>query len=150
MFINNGIEGVHFTREPDGAIKKTQDEAAHSDHGALSWLGVSPVNNNYLIPPDLTDKADNFFTTVETLSKDPVSSPILGLVSEKASRSAGTRGSIKDDYVTGMLYGRRPVTDYPAFLQEWLRQGGQEALDDYQEKYNARESAAPSSPSPTK
>ena len=150
QFINNGIEGVHFTREPDGAIKKTQDEAAHSDHGALSWLGVSPVNNNYLIPPDLTDKADNFFTTVETLSKDPVSSPILGLVSEKASRSAGTRGSIKDDYVTGMLYGRRPVTDYPAFLQEWLRQGGQEALDDYQEKYNARESAAPSSPSPTK
>lgn len=150
QFINDGIEGVHFTRAVDSSITKTQDEAAHSDHAALSWLGVSPVNNNYLIPPDLADKADNFFTTVEALAKDPVSSPVLGLVSEKASRSAGTRGSVRDDYVTGMLYGRRPLTDYKAFLDDWLRAGGQEALDDYQQRYDARESAAPSSPSPTK
>ncbi|MDO5084012.1 hypothetical protein EII34_09905 [Arachnia propionica] len=149
-FINDGIEGVHHTVAADGTVTRTRDTTAQADHAALSWLGVSPVNNTYLIPPDLADKADNFFTCVETLAKDPVSSPVLGLVSETASRSSGTRGSVRDDYLVGMLYGRRPVTDYPDFVAAWLKAGGQEALDDYQARHDARQAVTPPSPSPTK
>ena len=142
QFINDGIEGVHYTRAADGTITKTQDATAHADHAALCWLGVSPVNGNYLIPPDLADKADNFYTCVETLAKNPVSSPVLGLVSETASRTAGTRGSVRDDYIGGMLYGRRPITDFQAFVAEWLKAGGQETLDDYQARYDAHQDVA--------
>lgn len=150
QFINDGIEGVHWSRADDGTVTRIPDESAQADHAALSWLGVSPVNGNYLIPAYLADKADNFFSCVETLAADPVSSPVLGLVSETASRTSGTRGAVRDDYVTGMLYGRRPVTDHQDFVTEWLRAGGQETLDDYQLRYDARQAATSPSPTPTK
>lgn len=67
---------------------------------------------------------------------------MLGLVSETASRTAGTRGSVRDDYIGGMLYGRRPVTDFQAFVAEWLKAGGQETLDDYQARYDAHQDVA--------
>lgn len=137
-FINDGIEGVHYTKAADGTLTRLNDEAAENDRQALCWLGVSPVNGNYLIPADLTDKADNFYSSVETLAAAAVPSPIAGLYSEAASRSSGKRWDVRNDYLNGMYYGRRPTTDYPAFLEAWLAAGGTEALADFQAQLDSR------------
>lgn len=143
-FINDGIEGVHINRAADGTITRLNDEAAENDRQALCWLGVSPVNGNYQIPDDLKDKADNFYSTVEALAEVAVPNPIAGLASEIASKNSGKRWDVRNEFINGMCYGRRPVTDYNAFLEAWLSAGGKETLEDYQKLYDARREAMPS------
>ncbi|GAA5060379.1 putative aldouronate transport system substrate-binding protein [Thermocatellispora tengchongensis] len=121
-----GVEGEHFTRDDDGVPQKTElglKEAAET----YIFLGGRPLVTDWVAYPDAVRACakwqnDSFRYIQPT--------PFDGIRVQRPARMSGLQVPTEDKF-TDIMRGRRPVSDVKKIVEEWRRDGGDEAREFY-------------------
>lgn len=138
-----GVEGETFQYTEDGGreyIGTYTDEDARTAYG-IGTCYAFPSLEVYQYDPETMDSimysAETYKVRNETIGLCQGRWNILGSYPNAAFEAMGTEyPEYFNNAITEILMGQRPVEDYADIVQEWLDNGGQEAVDCAQELYN--------------
>jgi len=131
---NYGIEGRHFTRDGD-TIVPTQEglEIAWS----VYFKQLARPEEWYNMYGVMAEWAEYYYPVERNSAKEDVDPvffmpPQPDLVAKKTDLATKV-----DTFYTEVVMGQRSVNDFDAFAQDWLKSGGQDILDGYNELYQS-------------
>ncbi|MDN5725329.1 MAG: extracellular solute-binding protein [Propionibacteriales bacterium] len=128
FFLRYGTEGIHFSYD-DNRYPVTKDSPAPTDRDAMFYTGMVPVIFYYPDPQDVRDT----MSYTEEVTRNTVKDPTVGLFAPSSASSAAKLEELTQDYVNGIVSGRRPPGDLQRFRDDWRQQGGdklrQELMD---------------------
>lgn len=139
LFINSGVEGSNFKLQANGDLVPLNNETADNDRAGIQWLGCF---NSPTVRIATSDKrfADNYQTNVEKLTAATVPDPTTGLYSETSVSASAKLTQIAQNYVNGIVSGRKPLTDVEKFRTEWKQAGGDKIRTELSTALNAGDS----------
>ncbi|GAB3762210.1 extracellular solute-binding protein [Microlunatus parietis] len=125
-----GVEGQDFTWENDLPTLTQQGTTNFLD---LQYIVDAPT----ILGPGPRDGVDRQHAWHQRATADPVRDPTIGLYSDTASRKANTLGKLIGDVVTGIMFGRNPLSDYDEAFAKWRSEGGDKIAAEYAEAFTA-------------
>lgn len=131
--IYDGEEGVTFTRNEDNSITYTDIFDTFDER---SWYGAngafSPAPNYDVYDPAVKDM--DYVNAQRALAIGPVDA--LNNYPLKANTEYKTNlQAIVSKAMVDFITGKRPLSDWDAYVQEWLDNGGQATLDEARDVY---------------
>ena len=133
LFLNSGIEGVHFTRDADGRPKQT--DLGKAEIGGIPWVTNEFPVCYYDVPGD----AEYMQKLQADLLAIGVDDPTWGLYSPTNSTRSGELSQLQSDRTVAIVTGREPVSTWDFFLKDWRSRGGDQIRKEYQDaKQKAR------------
>ncbi|WP_284644525.1 extracellular solute-binding protein [Paenibacillus silviterrae] len=146
-FLTFGIEGQTYTKDASGKIEykepKTEEEINQQSFlsgwvklvGDMSYdetlLKTKANGQKVLDAMAIVNKEGregiSFIKPLEAYSVDPDITPGF----DKAPKVIG-------DALIQMIYGKRPISDYPKVLEEWKKKGGDKVIKEATESWNKK------------
>jgi putative aldouronate transport system substrate-binding protein len=122
QLINYGLEGVHFTRAPDGSPVPTElyRKEYAGQYSVISGR-VPAVVGTADVPHYVDDSLAYFRATLQYAEPDLFKGIKVELPANYAKLATST-----EDRMNDVLRGRRPLGDLDAIVKEWRRSGGDE------------------------
>ncbi len=127
LFISNGIEGMHFTRDADGRPIRT--DLGKADIGGIPWVTNEIPVCYYDVPGD----AEYMQKLQGDLLANAVDDPTWNLYAPTNSMRAGELNQLQSDRTVAIVAGREPLSAWDGFLREWRSRGGDQIRKEYQE-----------------
>ncbi|MFE9045656.1 extracellular solute-binding protein [Streptomyces sp. NPDC007818] len=137
--INFGVEGTHFTRTESGAPQPTQRslEGENSNSFAVKTVGSAP---QVLYPL-------GFEGDVEVIKRQRawqaeivpsgIKNAQIGLRSATLSAKGATLDQLRNDAISAIVSGKRPLSDWDAVVKEWRNKGGAKAAEELATEHEA-------------
>ncbi|GAA1276159.1 extracellular solute-binding protein [Sphaerisporangium rubeum] len=121
-----GVEGKHFDRDQAGVPQPT-DLGRKEIAPSYVFLGGRPLVAEFVAYPDAVRDSvtwqNESFKYIEP-------TPLAGIRHQRPSKMSGLQVPTEDKF-TDVMRGRRPVSDIKKIVEEWRRDGGDEARDFY-------------------
>ncbi len=114
-----GIEGVHFTVQPDGT-RITTDQG-RAEKGDLVYL-MNPAPVFYY--PDVPGDAQELQNVVREMAGQGIQNPTLGLYSPTNAAKSSELGQLRTDRLVPIITGREPFATFDTFVRDWRSRGG--------------------------
>ncbi|GAB3748457.1 extracellular solute-binding protein [Microlunatus parietis] len=121
-FINYGIEGRHFTYDDRGTPIAVDGDRPLTEVAGPSFL-VQPLEAVFFFPGDdkAATEAQQAIAKAVPLS---IENPVRSLISETDIRQSAALGQLTDDYLFGIITGRRPISQLAEWRERWRSRGG--------------------------
>jgi len=120
--VNEGVEGVHFTRT-DGGLQKT-DLASTENKNSVPISRYICNAPEIINVPGKEQETRHAFEVQEALLKKGVTNPSLGYASATADRVSSKITQDLHDVRTGVVTGRLSMSDWDAAVTKWRDGGG--------------------------
>jgi putative aldouronate transport system substrate-binding protein len=136
IFLNYGIEGVHFTRSASG--NPSRNALATTEIGDLFRL-LTPPNVTYTAGSQYYSDAEQQAWTrlldqaYHDHYKIGIDDPTVGHVSPASLRRGPTLNQLVLDNVKQLVSGRTPMSGFAQFVQSWKSQGGDQVRRELQD-----------------
>lgn len=136
IFLNYGIEGVHFTRSASG--NPSRNAQGTTDIGDLFRM-LTPPNVNYTAGSQYFSDAEQEAWTrlVDQAYHDHfkigIDDPTVGFVSASSLRRGPALNQLIVDNVKALISGRTSMSQYGQFVQTWKSQGGDQVRRELQD-----------------
>jgi putative aldouronate transport system substrate-binding protein len=133
VFKNNGLEGVHHTVGPNGALEPTEA-------GRLQISGFPNLAGHPLVffDPDSPDEAPLLQSATAEMVQLGIDDPTQGLYSPAQASRAGQLDRLQDDRLTAIIAGREPLGALDGFVRDWKSRGGDEIRQELEEALKAQ------------
>lgn len=122
-----GVEGTHHTVGANGEL-------------VLTDQGRNEISDMYnLMKDELTlyspipGEAQLWQDAIRDMTAVGVQDPTLGLYSPTQAEKASALTEFVNDAIDGFRYGRTPLAEIDAFVEEWRTRGGDQIRQEYQE-----------------
>ncbi|WP_082178333.1 MULTISPECIES: extracellular solute-binding protein [Micrococcaceae] len=126
VLINNGVEGVHFTRDAQGVPKAT-DKGSTEVTSTYAFLVSPPVVNSMVQYPGLVQAQSGW----EARQAPNVVEDVFFGVQIQEPAKYGSLGKPFDDLAKDIIRGRKTMKDLDSELASWKSKGGDELRDFY-------------------
>lgn len=130
--VTNGVEGVHFTRGPDGLPEPT-DLAARELQPTYAFLVTAPLANTRVQYPGYVEAASTWQARAAEHLVDPL---FYGMQISEPAQYASI-GQPFDDLEKDIARGRRTLSDLDSAVATWKSAGGEELRAFYQDVLDA-------------
>ncbi len=131
LFLDNGIEGVHYTRTAKGDIKMTSKGNAEATTTAmpLAFLANAP---EYIYLAGKPEMAQKIHAWEQQLLKMAQSNPTSGHFSDTSTQKSASIGTAMNDCITDIVGGRKPLSAFKEQLRQWRSGGGDQMRKEYE------------------
>ncbi|MFF7578775.1 hypothetical protein OG963_12890 [Streptomyces sp. NBC_01707] len=131
LFLDNGIEGTHYTRTSNGDIKLTAKGNAEAVTTAmpLAFLANTP---EYIYLPGKSELASKIHGWQEELLKLGKANPTSGHFSDTSTKRSASIGTAVSDTVLDVVAGRKPVSAFQDQVKKWRSGGGDQMRAEYE------------------
>ncbi|MCA1645693.1 MAG: extracellular solute-binding protein [Chloroflexi bacterium] len=128
--LNYGVEGVHFTRDPQGV-------PALNEKGKAEVLSTwKYITNNPQVLYD-TNRSQEYATNIQedekAMADVAIVDPTLGYYSPTYSAQQALLDQALSDGISDIVVGRTQLTDLEGLLKDWRNNGGDKARAEYQD-----------------
>lgn len=123
LFLDNGIEGTHFTRTAKGDVKLTAKGSSEAVTTAmpLAFLAAGP---EYIYLPGQPELAGKIHGWQQELLKISQTNPTSGHFSDTSTSKSPSLTTAMADCQKDIIAGRKPISAYKEQLREWRSGGG--------------------------
>ncbi|MET7646017.1 hypothetical protein ABZS83_20785 [Streptomyces sp. NPDC005426] len=123
LFLDNGIEGKHFTRTANGDVKLTAkgNSEAVTTAMPLAFLAAGP---EYVYLPGKSELAGNIHGWQQELLKISQTNPTSGHFSDTNTSKSPSLTTAMSDCQKDIIAGRKPLSAYKEELRKWRSGGG--------------------------
>lgn len=123
LFLDNGIEGTHFTHAANGDIKLTPKGNAEAVTTAmpLAFLAAGP---EYIYLPGKSELAGRIHGWQQELLKISQTNPTSGHFSDTSTSKSASLTTAMSDCQKDIIAGRKPISAYKEELRKWRSGGG--------------------------
>jgi putative aldouronate transport system substrate-binding protein len=128
LFLNNGIEGVHWNYGPDGRPVKTE-LGEREVGGDLTYLTTPPTVFFYDRPEDAVFMQD----MVKDHLAIGIDNPALNVFSQTAVEEGSELEQLQLDRLNAIITGREALDALPNYVSEWRERGGDRIREETQE-----------------
>ncbi|MFI7634927.1 hypothetical protein [Nonomuraea sp. NPDC049400] len=130
QLVNFGVEGTHFTKK-DGDLSLTDKGRAEvpTTLQPISFVIGSPSALFLPGQPEQTKLIHDFETKVAPMLQQRVTT---GHFSDTYTQKNGELSTMGSDMVVDIVTGRKPLSDWPAFVKKWLSRGGEAMRAEYE------------------
>ncbi|MFE5109551.1 hypothetical protein [Streptomyces sp. NPDC056663] len=131
LFLDNGIEGTHYTRTSNGDIKLTAKGNAEAVTTAmpLAFLANTP---EYIYLPGKSELASKIHGWQEELLKLGKANPTSGHFSDTSTKKSASIGTAVSDTVLDVVAGRKPISAFQDQVKKWRSGGGDQMRAEYE------------------
>ncbi|MFE4651953.1 hypothetical protein [Streptomyces sp. NPDC056707] len=131
LFLDNGIEGTHYTRTSNGDIKLTAKGNAEAVTTAmpLAFLANTP---EYIYLPGKSGLASKIHGWQEELLKLGKANPTSGHFSDTSTKKSASIGTAVSDTVLDVVAGRKPISAFQDQVKKWRSGGGDQMRAEYE------------------
>lgn len=131
LFLDNGIEGKHFTRTSSGDVKLTGmgNSEAVTTAMPLAFLANGP---EYVYLPGKAAMAGQIHAWQQELLKNNQSNPTSGHFSDTYTRKYASLTTAMSDCQKDIMAGRKPISAYKEELRKWRSGGGDQMRAEYE------------------
>ncbi|MFE7326573.1 hypothetical protein ACFU8W_16590 [Streptomyces sp. NPDC057565] len=131
LFLDNGIEGTHYTRTSNGDIKLTAKGNAEAVTTAmpLAFLANTP---EYVYLPGKSEMASKIHGWQEELLKMGKANPTSGHFSDASTKKGASIGTAVSDTVLDVVAGRKPISAFQDQVKKWRSGGGDEIRAEFE------------------
>ncbi|MFB6705365.1 hypothetical protein ACFCW6_11720 [Streptomyces sp. NPDC056333] len=131
LFLDNGVEGTHYTRTSNGDIKLTAKGNAEAVTTAmpLAFLANTP---EYIYLPGKSELASKIHGWQEELLKLGKANPTSGHFSDTSTKKSASIGTAVSDTVLDVVAGRKPVSAFQDQVKKWRSGGGDQMRAEYE------------------
>ncbi|MFF2436405.1 type 2 periplasmic-binding domain-containing protein [Streptomyces sp. NPDC058107] len=131
LFLDNGIEGTHYTRTSNGDIKLTAKGNAEAVTTAmpLAFLANTP---EYIYLPGKSELASQIHGWQEELLKLGKANPTSGHFSDTSTKKSASIGTAVSDTVLDVVAGRKPISAFQDQVKKWRSGGGDQMRAEYE------------------
>lgn len=132
---NYGVEGVHFTRTPDGDLELT-DLAGRENPGVvpIKYITCPPTVSYFPGNPGAARRAHAYQTAQLPIA---LSRPDSGLISRTGVKKTQNLSLILNDATNAIAQGQKPVSAWDGAVARWRREGGDVIAEELQAEYEA-------------
>ncbi|WP_327239698.1 hypothetical protein OG243_13820 [Streptomyces sp. NBC_01318] len=131
LFLDNGIEGTHYTRTSNGDIKLTAKGNAEAVTTAmpLAFLANTP---EYIYLPGKSELASKIHGWQEELLKLGKANPTSGHFSDTSTKKSASIGTAVSDTVLDVVAGRKSISAFQDQVKKWRSGGGDQMRAEYE------------------
>jgi len=132
VYLNHGVEGVHFMITPAGVYTPTEDYTGTQATGA--GLGVftgGPTN------PEFVKRVDPVRFTFADKYDGPAYVPTKVPSTPAADKYLGDLTRLATETYVAIISGAKPVSAFDGFVQTFLANGGEEVMEEANAVYSA-------------
>ncbi|MGW6902505.1 hypothetical protein ACWGF2_38890, partial [Streptomyces sp. NPDC054919] len=131
LFLDNGIEGTHYTRTSGGDIKLTAKGNAEAVTTAqpLNLLANSP---EYIYLPGKSNSSRLIHGWQNELLKLGTANPTTGHFSDASTNKGASLTAAMNDTVLGIVAGRKPISAFQDQVKKWRSGGGDEIRAEFE------------------
>lgn len=129
-FINYGIEGRHFTYDDRGTPTAVDGDRPLTEVAGPSYL-VQPLEGVLFFPGD-TKAAAAAQASIEKAVPLSIKNPTSSLISQTAVRQAAALDQLNNDYLYGIITGRRSVKELGEWRKRWRSRGGDKIRKEFE------------------
>lgn len=134
LFMDNGIEGVHWEYNDQGA--PISNDKGRADRSDLTYF-MGPLNVLfYGETPELGLEVQRVLKDAATVGIDD---PTLVLFSQTNVDQGPTLSQLGTDSITAIVTGREPIDALDAAIEAWRSQGGDQIRQEYEEALQQQE-----------
>ncbi len=126
VLINNGVEGVHFTRDAQG-IPKATAKGTEEVTSTYAFLVNAPIVNSMVQYPGLVQSQSEWEARQ---APNVVEDAFFGMQIQEPAKF-GSLSKPFDDLAKDIIRGRKSMKDLDAELASWKSKGGDELRDFY-------------------
>jgi putative aldouronate transport system substrate-binding protein len=128
-----GLEGVHYTVQPDGTRLGT--DQGRAEQGALrSLMNATPV----FYYPDAPGDAEELQGAVRELTRVGIDNPVEGLYSATNATRGGELNQLRQDRLVAVITGREPFGAFDRYVSDWRGRGGDQIRQEYEDALKER------------
>jgi putative aldouronate transport system substrate-binding protein len=132
--LNYGVEGTHFSRNPQGIPALTEKGKAE----VLSTWKYITNNPQVLFDPNRSQEyATDIQADEKAMADVAIADPTLGYFSPTYSSQQALLDQAMTDGVSDIVIGRGQLGDLDGLLKDWRANGGDKARAEYQEAISA-------------
>lgn len=129
-FINYGIEGRHFSYDDRGTPIALDGDRPLTEVAGPSFL-VQPLEAVFFFPGDDQAAIEAQRSIAEAVPLS-IENPVSSLISETDIRQSAALGQLNDDYLYGIITGRRPISELGAWRDRWRSTGGDQIRKEFE------------------
>ncbi|MET7633123.1 hypothetical protein [Streptomyces sp. NPDC005078] len=131
LFLDNGIEGTHYTRTSNGDIKLTAKGNAEAVTTVmpLAFLANTP---EYIYLPGKSGLASKIHGWQEELLRLGKANPTSGHFSDTSTKKSASIGTAVSDTVLDVVAGRKPISAFQDQVKKWRSGGGDQMRAEYE------------------
>lgn len=134
--MNYGIEGIHYTKDADGYITRSTDEALNADYTDLNQLSMGIVD----FPDGLKTKystpvAEKVTEVYEDNEKYALYNPAEPYLSEARSGKSAQLDAIISDAKINYITGKITKDEFVAEIEKWKTSGGNDLIKEINDLY---------------
>jgi putative aldouronate transport system substrate-binding protein len=129
-----GIEGVHYTKNPDGTLK-VNNEKLKADGSPFVHNAYDPYQ--YVVtsaPADVQKKQKENLDTVKDMG---IKNPAVSYLSPTSTEKGADLVKMRDEYFVKIVMGKLPIDAFDQYVKEWKSQGGEQMTKEVNEWYKA-------------
>ncbi|MEV0848575.1 extracellular solute-binding protein [Streptomyces sp. NPDC049954] len=132
LFLDNGIEGTHFTRSDKGGIKLTEKGNAEAVTTAMpvSFLANAP---EYLYLPGQPDLTRRIHEWQQKLIGMATLNPTIGHYSDTNASKGSSLSTTLNDGIKDIMAGRKSLSEYDGMVRAWKSGGGDQIRHEFEE-----------------
>ncbi len=126
--VNQGIEGVHFTRFPDNSYNAT--DKGRAERNGIAYAFTSEHRFFFSNGPGEAEKAQ---ATAKEAQAIAVDNPILGLYSPTNDMKAAELNQLNIDRIAPIVTSKEPVAALDTYIRDWRSRGGDTIRKEYEQ-----------------
>jgi putative aldouronate transport system substrate-binding protein len=135
---NFGVEGVHFTRDANGGIVKTDlGKVENPTNVPIKYIAASP---GVLYYPGGGELAQRVYDWEKAALKNSIADPSNGLMSPTYTSKWAAVNKGFGDALAAITFGRRPVSDWDSVVKDAKSAGLDAMADEFAKEYQAANS----------
>ncbi len=144
LFINIGVEGVHFTYDEQGQISPINPIFANERGDSFYYIDCTNAYDYQFQWPSRIRKSDAQWAafSVITMNADPsifVTNEFKFMPASEAFAKYNTAlFKSTNDFITQILSGSRTIDNLDAFTKDWVSNGGEEVRAELQAYYDSQ------------
>jgi putative aldouronate transport system substrate-binding protein len=122
-----GLEGTHHAVGPNGELVLT--DKGRNEIGDMYNL----MKDELTLYSPIPGEAQLWQDAIRDMTVVGIQDPTLGLYSPTQAEKASALTEFVDDAIDGFRYGRTPLSEIDAFVEEWRKRGGDQIRQEYEE-----------------
>ncbi|PRX96089.1 extracellular solute-binding protein [Allonocardiopsis opalescens] len=126
MMYRYGVEGEHYELDGNGAPQRTELGQREYSDGYLFLSG----RNNVIAESEYPGYVESYTSWYNDAAQYRAADPFEGIRIQRPSAYSAIEQPTEDK-ITDIIRGRRPVSDITQVVDEWRRDGGEEAREFY-------------------
>jgi putative aldouronate transport system substrate-binding protein len=130
-----GIEGVHYTKNPDGTLK-LNNEKLKADGSPFIHNAYDPYQ--YVVtsaPPEVQKQQHDNLDMVKDLG---IPNPAVSFLAPTAVEKGADLAKLRDETFVKIVMGKLPIEAFDDFVKEWKAKGGDQITKEVNDWYKSQ------------